>query len=358
MIRQGSKYRVLQTATFLGVLALAASLLASLAVRAQQPTVPIAGAGGGAKAGPDDRAKDIDSLKDEIRKLRETQEAQQSLLRMLEIHFTFGPPTELRNEDYARARSQFQTKLLRRGPSPQRWSPVQPPAGVTEIEYRSGDLRLKAWVNRPEQTTRRYPAVLYLHGGFAFGMGDWDQCKPYRDAGFVVLAPMLRGENGQPGAFSYFYDELDDVLAAADYLSKQPYVDASRLFVAGHSVGGNLTLLAAMASQRFRAAAAVSSAPDQAVVIKRGSDYPFDKTDPRELLLRSATAYAGSFKCPVSIYYGTEEINIHLMSQRTAALARERGLDVQASQIEGNHGTCVPEAIKQSIAFFQKNSPP
>src|SRR5262249_20943848 len=50
--------------------------------------------------------------------------------------------------------------------------------------------------------------------------------------------------------------------------------------------------------------------------------------------------------------------NIHLMSQRTAALARGRGLDVEALEIEGNHGTCVPGAINQSMAFFQKNSPP
>jgi acetyl esterase/lipase len=348
----------LQSVTFLGVLALVALLLALLGVRAQQPTILTEEADRTGKAGPDDRAKGIDSLKDEIRKLRETQEAQQRLLKMLEIHFTFGPATEVQNEDYARARSKFQTKLLRKDPSPQKGPPVKAPAGATEIEYRSGDLDLKAWVNRPEDATRKHPAVLYLHGGFAFGMADWDQSKAYRDAGYVVLTPILRAENGQPGAFSYFYDELDDVLAAAGYLSKQPYVDPSRLFVAGHSVGGNLTLLAAMASRRFRAAAAVSSAPDQAVVIKRGSDYPFDKTDSREVLLRSATAYAGSFKCPARLYYGTEEINIHLMSQRTAALARERGLDVEALQIKGNHGTCVPEAIKQSIAFFQQNSPP
>jgi formylglycine-generating enzyme required for sulfatase activity len=45
------------------------------------------------------------------------------------------------------------------------------------------------------------------------------------------------------------------------------------------------------------------------------------------------------------------------MSQRTAALAKGRGLDVEAVEVEGNHGTCVPGAINQSMAFFQKNSP-
>ena len=65
-------------------------------------------------------------------------------------------------------------------------------------------------------------------------------------AGFVVLIPMLRGENGLPGSYSMFYDEVDDVLAAAEVLALTPGVDANRLYVAGHSVGGTLTMLAAM----------------------------------------------------------------------------------------------------------------
>jgi dienelactone hydrolase len=345
----GLAQRMLPNAVFVSAVALITSLLMMLAIRAGQPPTLPAQAGQAATAGEADRGKEIEKLKDHIR--------------FLEIHYTFGPPAELQTEDYAQARSRFRTKLITKGPVPQRWSPVKAPAGVTEIEYPSGDLRLKAWVNRPEDPTRKHPVVLYLHGGFAFGTADWDQSKPYRDAGFVVLTPMLRGENGQPGAFSYYYDELDDVLAAAEYLAKQPYADASRLFVAGHSVGGNLTLLAAMATQRFRAAAAISSAPNQAIVIKREAQknqtwiYPFDKSDAREILMRSATDYAGSLKCPTRVYYGTAEIELHLMSQRIAALARDRGLDVDALQIEGNHMTCVPEAINQSIAFFKKNSP-
>jgi hypothetical protein len=42
------------------------------------------------------------------------------------------------------------------------------------------------------------------------------------------------------------------------------------------------------------------------------------------------------------------------MSQRTAALARMRGLDVEAVAIEGDHVTHAPQAMAQSIAFFQR----
>jgi hypothetical protein len=80
---------------------------------------------------------------------------------------------EVQHEDYGQARRRFQTKLLRQGPSPQPWSPVKPPAGVTEVEYPSGDLRLRAWVNRHMEVNRKHPAVLFLHGGFAFGLDDW-----------------------------------------------------------------------------------------------------------------------------------------------------------------------------------------
>src|SRR5262249_34385155 len=161
----------------------------------------------------------------------------------------FAPMVKIQDEDYAKVRSQFRTKLIRKGPSPQPGSAVKPPEGVSEIEYVSGQLRLKAWVNRAPDKDRKHRAVLFLHGGFAFGApDDWDVSQPYRDAGFIVLTPILRGENGQPGAFSFYYDEVDDVLAAAEYLRKQPYVDADHLFLAGPSAGGTLVLLAAMTS--------------------------------------------------------------------------------------------------------------
>jgi dipeptidyl aminopeptidase/acylaminoacyl peptidase len=214
-------------------------------------------------------------------------------------------------------------------------------------------------VNRPaaEEGTKR-PAVVFLHGGFGFGKEDWEMARPYRDAGFVVLAPVLRGEDGQAGTFTLFYGEVDDVLAAADYLGKQPYVDRNRLFVAGHSVGGILALLSAETSKRFRAAASFSGSPDQVLYCRYGFPkklIPFDLTNPRELQVRSPLAYAASFKCPVRIYYGTQERHLDKTSRRMAAVAKDKGLDVEALSVEGNHESAVPGAIKRSIAFFEKN---
>jgi len=265
---------------------------------------------------------------------------------------------EQQDEDYAAARSRFKTRLVRSGPSPQPYQELKRPPEATEVEYASGSLRLKAWVNRPaaEDGTKR-PAVLFLHGGFAFDEGDWAMPKPYRDAGYVTLAPRLRGENGLPGDFTLFYDELNDVLSAADFLAKQPYVDPKRLYVAGHSVGGTMTLLAALAGDRFRAAASFSGSPNQTEWIQGEDDKKvvFDRSDRREFIMRSPEAFATRFRCPLRIYYGSEEAWADRSSRRTAEAARQKGLDVEAVCVPGDHHSHVPASIRQSIEFFKEH---
>src|SRR5215204_3831307 len=301
--------------------------------------------------------KELDELRALIERQRTELNEQRRQINALDEYLRFAPAVEVVGDDYAKARAGFETRLVRRGPSPDAGAPPVPPSGVAEIQYPSGSLRLKAWINRPADASRKLPAVLFLHGGFAFTGDDWEQSKPYRDAGFVVLTPMLRGENGQPGAFSYFYDEVDDVLAAAEYLSRQPYVDTDRVFLAGHSVGGTLTLLSALASTRFRAAASFSGAafwPE----LTESTTLPFDRSDPREIHLRSPMAFASGFKSPLRMYYGTAEANFFgLMSRRTVALARRKGLDVEAIAIEGDHGSHVAQAMQASIAFFKAQFP-
>ncbi len=272
------------------------------------------------------------------------------------------PDIAIQNEDYAEARTRFHTTLLTKGPAPEQvCTPRKPPFGVSEVEFPSGALRLKAWVNRPTAINpHRAPAVLFLHGGFCFDFSDWEVTQAFRDAGFIVMIPMLRGEDGEPGNFTMFYDEVDDAVSAAVYLRNQSYVDADQLYVAGHSTGGTLTMLAAMTYAHFRAAASFSGSPDavgytrHAVAI--GADVPFNYKDPVELQLRSARVYAASFKCPVRIYYGADETHFALSSQPTAKLAREHGLDVQAISVDGGHNSAVEAEIQLAIEFFRQSS--
>jgi dienelactone hydrolase len=264
---------------------------------------------------------------------------------------------ELQAEDYAKARAHFQTHLLRHGPSPQSWTPSPTPAGAALVNY-STNPALKAWISAASPgkaaAEPKRPAVLFLHGGFAADADDWQMAQPYRDAGYVVMLPLLRGENGQPGDYTMFYNEVEDVLAAANYLVARPDVDATHLYLAGHSVGGTLVLLAAMTTDRFRGAASFSGSPDQ-IAWSKGQQalIPFDTGDMHEFQMRSPIAFATSFKCPVRIYYGSREKYFDSSSRRTASLAQQKQLDVEAISVPGDHFGAVPEEIQQSIKFFR-----
>jgi dipeptidyl aminopeptidase/acylaminoacyl peptidase len=268
----------------------------------------------------------------------------------------FAPVVRIRHDDYANARRTFRSKLLRKGPSPQKGSAGKPPPGVSEVEYLSGALRLHAWLSKARPGPS--PAVLFLHGGFAFEPDDWDVSQPFRDAGFVVMTPLFRAEDDQPGAFSFFYDEVDDALAAGDLLARQPGVKKDEIFIAGPSAGGTVALLAAMTSKQFRAAATFSASPDQVLFCRHAKhaarDVPVNLQDLAELEMRSPLAFAESLKCPARIYFGTQEPHFRQTSERLATLARERGLDVEAIAVKGDHGSAVAPAIRQSIEFFRK----
>jgi dipeptidyl aminopeptidase/acylaminoacyl peptidase len=244
--------------------------------------------------------------------------------------------------------------LIRKGAAPQDFDPLVMRADANEIEYTSGQLRLKAWVTAPTANAARLPAVLFLHLGFAFGEDDWEQIQPFEDAGYVVMIPMLRGENGLPGNYSMFYDEIEDVLAAAEVFARRPNVDAQRMYIAGHSVGGTMALLTAMTTNRFRAAASFSGSPDQVKWIRSERQaVPFDPTDQRELQMRSPLAFPRSFKCPTRLYYGDQELLLAPSSKKTARLAQAAGLDVEAISVSGDHVSSVDAAIDECIRFFQ-----
>jgi dipeptidyl aminopeptidase/acylaminoacyl peptidase len=271
-------------------------------------------------------------------------------------------PTDFpeQTKDYADARKGFSTKLINAGKAPQDYKENEkPPEGVKEIAYKSGDLKLKAWIKPPDLPIKKdsfKPAVLFLHGGFSFSMEDWDQCRPFRDAGFVTMTPMLRGENGLPGSYSMFYDEVDDVLAAAEVLASTPGVDPNRIYVAGHSVGGTLAMLASMTSNRFHGCASFSGSPDQPVWV-RGQEHliPFEESDFNEMVMRSPLAFPRSFKCPARLYWGDqEEPMFKFGTERLAEKAKAAGKDVEAIQVQGDHMTAVNPAMKQAIAFFRQ----
>jgi dipeptidyl aminopeptidase/acylaminoacyl peptidase len=102
------------------------------------------------------------------------------------------------------------------------------------------------------ERTRSHPAIVYPHGGptAQFTNGWVPQVQFLTSRGFVVIAPNFRGSTGFGRAFRLANKrdlgggDLQDVVAAAEWLTRSGYVDPERVAVMGASYGGYLTLMA------------------------------------------------------------------------------------------------------------------
>lgn len=225
-----------------------------------------------------------------------------------------GPPGRpKKRQTLADARRGFQTTLLRheRGDGP----PPEPPADLFRlVRYESPAGQLAAYVSTPPADGKRHPAIVWKFGGFSNGIGEtaWEPAPPdndqsaaaFREAGIVTMYPSVRGGNDNPGYREGFFGEVDDLLAAADYLARQDSVDPARIYLGGHSTGGTLALLASAASaDRFRAVFAFGPAAD---VAGYGADVlPFPANDPQELALRSPARWVNAINSPTFVFEGT-----------------------------------------------------
>lgn len=228
-----------------------------------------------------------------------------------------------RSTSLAEARRGFQTKLTRREAES---DPLEePPAELFRIvSYDAPKLgKMVAYLSRPPRDGKRHPAIVWIFGGFSNSIGstawepasaDNDQsASAFRQAGIITMYPSLRGGVGNPGYNECFYGEVNDVIAAASFLAKQPFVDPDRIYLGGHSTGGTLAILVAESSDIFRA---VFSFGPVSEIAGYGSEYlPFDLSDSKELELRSPVHWLNSIKNPTFVFEGTEGGNIFALRE-------------------------------------------
>lgn len=254
----------------------------------------------------------------------------------------------------AHDRSLFPTQLKKQRSSPVSDLQEPPPAGTTEVYYTSGKFRLKAWLSKLPDDGKKHPAVVFAHGGFSRDAEDWVHLKVYLDQGFIVMMPAWRGENSNPGYFEFFFGEVDDVIAAGEYLAANPLVDKDRLFLAGHSAGGTLAILTALKNSPYKAIASFSGSTNQEIFFRSKGipDTPFDKQDGREVILRSPIAYASSLRHRLLLVIGANELSFERSSRLFSTKAKELGKNCDFIKVPGDHFSSLPGAMEKSIEFF------
>ena len=226
------------------------------------------------------------------------------------------------NPSLLEGRRGFSTKIVRK--KSDRQPPAEPPPNLFRlVRYDSPAGKLAAYVSPAPQDGKKRPAILWITGGDCNSIdeGCWQEQPPqndqsasaYRKAGLIMMFPSLRGGNDNPGVREGFFGEVEDVIAARDYLAGQDYVDAGRIYLGGHSTGGTLVLLVAAASDRFRA---VFSFGPVANLAGYPAEYrPFDTTNAGEFELREPVHWLGAIRSPVFVFEGTERGNLTSLQQ-------------------------------------------
>jgi dienelactone hydrolase len=214
------------------------------------------------------------------------------------------------------ARSGFSTKIIRKG---SKYPAIPaPPAGVFErVHYKSPAGALAAYVTPKPDGDGKYPAMIWITGGDSNSLDEMWTPKPrdndqsaagYRKQGLVLMLPSLRGGNDNPGQREGFYGEVDDVIAAADYLASLPYVDPKRIYLGGHSTGGTLVMLVAESTRRFRGVFAFGPVAS-AHYYGEGYNY-YDVKDMQEVKRRAPILWLDSVHSPLFVLEGSVGGNV------------------------------------------------
>jgi dipeptidyl aminopeptidase/acylaminoacyl peptidase len=118
---------------------------------------------------------------------------------------------------------------------------------------KDGKWTISAFVYVPYNLPRQpiSPAIVYVHGGpTSQTVNSFNRFVQYMaNQGYLVIAPNYRGSTGFGKDFQHanLFDmgggDLQDVLAAADWMKQTGYVDPKKLILMGGSYGGYMTMM-------------------------------------------------------------------------------------------------------------------
>lgn len=134
--------------------------------------------------------------------------------------------------------------------------------GGKVVKIPSSDIHLHGVIYYPPQPTenKKLPAVIIVHGWAPYDARAAEPytyvAKEYAEHGFIAMAITLRGWPQTGGKDDCGLTQPQDVARAAQWLSKQPQVDPTRIGLMGQSLGGQVALLAAGLSKTIKATAA------------------------------------------------------------------------------------------------------
>jgi dipeptidyl aminopeptidase/acylaminoacyl peptidase len=249
------------------------------------------------------------------------------------------------------------------------------------FQVKSGNATIEGWALKPPgfKSTRKYPAILQIHGGprAQYGYGFFHEMQLMAARGFVVAYGNPRGSTGHGLDFSRCihadWGNLDykDVNRLADWLSGRRYVDSKRVGVTGGSYGGFMTNMLVGRSQRFKAAVTqrcVSNFESMFGTSDFGhalgqefGGYPWQKRD--TYLRQSPLTYASKVTTPLLIIHSEEDHRCPIeQAEQMFTTLKALGREVELVRFEGeSHGLSRggrpqnrAERLRRMLDWFEK----
>jgi dipeptidyl aminopeptidase/acylaminoacyl peptidase len=249
---------------------------------------------------------------------------------------------------------------------------------------KDGKWQISAFVYVPYNAERngKNAAVVFAHGGPDNQVqNSFNRRAQYlANQGYFVIYPNFRGSSGYGKEFedANRYDmgggDLDDVVSAADWLTKTGYVDPTKIAVMGGSYGGYLTLMAATkAPDRWAAAVPFIPFVNWFTVLEHTSPGVREHfiavmgdpmKDKDRLHERSPIYYVDQIKAPVLLLAGGHDPRCPpTEAEQVVSAIKKRGGVVELKIYEGEgHGFSRVEdqidALTRITDFLKKYVPP
>jgi len=199
---------------------------------------------------------------------------------------------------------------------------------------------IQGWLLKPPDfdPDRRYPLLLYVHGGpdIQYGHTFFHEFQAHAARGYILFYTNPRGSSGYTESFATCirgnWGELDfkDLMAAADFAGSLPYVDTGRMAVAGGSYGGFMVAWIVSHTDRFRCAIAERGVSNRHSAVgtsdfppMAGGYWPGNAWDrPERLWEQSPLRYAARVQTPLLIIHSEGDLRcpIEQAEQLFAAL--------------------------------------
>ncbi len=244
---------------------------------------------------------------------------------------------------------------------------------IEKIVYHSDGLKVVAYLSTPVGTGKgSYPVIIFNRGSGARNDISYVHAPLFKKlvhAGFIVLAPALRGSEGGEGVDEVGGRELNDIMNIVPLLKHLHIADAGRLFMLGESRGGIMTYLAIKEKFPIKAAAVVGANTDMASYLKDRPwaeqffkdsfpEYPTKKDS--ILQTRSALYWAEALNVPLLILNGQADPQVDpLHALQLASKLTVSGKTYQLLILEGgNHilsGVHTDRRDQEMIAWFKKH---